>query len=407
MSDVWPSINGQPPKGVRGPVDDPSADPDPDYEPAPMDEADLHFHGLLPDDPKVGTVPVNALARAAEGSKPKAWPALDAPGIFAPLEPINYIIRGLDLCPGAPAMVAGYGFSGKTVALQSAALAIATGERVWGTYEAKRGRVLHVDYEQGQRLTRERYQRLALALSVGPSDIEDRLTLVSMPQIYLDGVSVEQLVKLFGGYDLVIIDSLRAACPTLEENDSSIRCVLDNLTRASEQTGCTVVVIHHARKPQQNSSGGPKMAIRGSGALFDACSSVLVFDAEKGGPTRVSHEKARNSGRLTEDFEIRISDLDDDADVAGLVVEASAAPDRAVAADAREVASRKARMGAVVEEVRAYMREAGEVRGGQGPIATKLGRKKADVGEALAVLVDSGEITQAGSTRDRSYTWAG
>lgn len=376
------------------------------------DEADVHapppddWADAEPSDDDAPDAPPAPESGRSAAEKPKAWPSLDVDGIFARLDPIAYAVRGLDLCPGAPAMVAGYGFSGKTVALQSAALAIATGQRVWGTFEAKRGRVLHVDYEQGQRLTRERYQRLAAGLTVGPSDIGDRLTLVSMPQIYLDGASVETLCKLFDGYDLVIIDSLRAACPTLEENDSSIRCVLDNLTRASERTGCTVIVIHHARKPQQNASGGAKMAIRGSGALFDACSSVLVFEAERGEVTRVSHEKARNSGRLTEDFEIRISDLADDC-LPGLLVEASAAPDRAVAADAREVASRKARMGAVVEEVRAYMREAGEVRGGQGPIATKLGRKKADVGEAIAVLVEAGEITQTGSTRDRSYTWAG
>lgn len=370
-----------------------------DAESAPPDD----WADAEPSDDDAPDAPPPESGRTA-AEKPRAWPTLDAEAIFAQLDPIAYAIRGLDLCPGAPAMVAGYGFSGKTVAMQAAALALATGQRVWGAFEGKRGRVLHVDYEQGQRLTRERYQRLAVGLTVGPSDIEDRLVLVSMPQIYLDGVSVEQLVKLFDGFDLVIIDSLRAACPTLEENDSSIRCVLDNLTRASEQTGCTIIVIHHARKPSQHASGGAKMAIRGSGALFDACSSVLVFDAEKGGPTRVSHEKARNSGRLTEDFELRIADLDDDYGTSGLVVEATAAPTREAASEAAAAAGRKARTERLVLELR-EMFEREPDQGGAGTIASKMGRAAPDVRAALALLVEAGEVVAAGSTRDRRHRW--
>jgi hypothetical protein len=58
-------------------------------------------------------------------------------------------------------LIAGYGFTGKTIAAQALALAIASGGRVWDMFAARSGRVLHLDYEQGQRLTNERYQRLA------------------------------------------------------------------------------------------------------------------------------------------------------------------------------------------------------------------------------------------------------
>ena len=116
------------------------------------------------------------------------------------------------------------------------------------------------------------------------------------------------------GYDLVILDSLRAGAPSVEENDSKVRRVLDVTTRVSEVHECVFIVIHHARKPNGSSAGGAKMAIRGSGALFDACESVFVFEADKGKPTRVTHEKARTTGIPADDFELVIEDVEEQDD---------------------------------------------------------------------------------------------
>lgn len=248
--------------------------------------------------------------------------------IFAPLDPIQWLVQSLDLCPGAANLMAGYGFSGKTVAAQAMALDIATGRRVWGAYAARSGRVLHVDYEQGRRLTLDRYQRLAAAHLITPDEIGDRLSVVALPSLYLDTAGAEGILsKECEDHALLIVDSLRAACPTIEENDSGVRIVLDTLSRVSERTGVVPLILHHARKPSMDKSGGAKMAIRGSGAIFDACASVLVFEGQKGQPTTVAHEKARTSGVLAEDFLLRISDVEIDGNPrGGLVVSAEAVP---------------------------------------------------------------------------------
>lgn len=265
-------------------------------------------------------------APPAEVDAAPCWQVLDVGQIFGPLPPMVYLVEALDLCAGAPGLWAGGGYSAKTVAAQSAAVAIATGQSVWGSFAARQGRVLHLDYEQGERLTRERYQRIAAAMLVTPHDIGDRLALVSMPTVYLDQLTAEpRLMDLLRGFDVAFIDSLRAACPNLEENDSGARVVLDMLNRVSNATGCVVIVIHHARKPSKEAPGGSRASIRGSGAIFDACGSVLVFDGPKGEPVRVTHEKARNSGRTVDDFEITVSDVDIDGNPrAGLQVVASA-----------------------------------------------------------------------------------
>lgn len=341
-------------------------------------------------------------ARGRDDSAPLA-----VASIFAALDPIQYLVEPLDLCPGAPALVAGYGYSGKTLAAQSMGLAVAAGERVWDCFSATQGRVLHLDYEQGARLTRERYQRLALGMSVGPSDLGDRLALVSMPRTYLDGMSEDALVAMLCGFELVILDSLRAACPTIDENDSAVRRVLDLLTRASERTGCVVVVIHHARKPQREAAGGAKMAIRGSGAIFDACGSVLVFDGEKGQPTRVSHEKARVSGRLVDDFTLTISDAEIGSDPrAGVVVAAEAAPSRQDAADDARAARQRERTERLAEKLRDLFRRDND-QGGADSIAAKVGHNAADIRRALRILVDARQVEELGKTRDRRHRWIG
>jgi hypothetical protein len=264
----------------------------------------------------------------ADGSSPAhaRWNLLSVDEIFAPLPSVHYLVEALDLCAGSPALVAGYGFSGKTAALQSAAVSIATGQRVWGTYAARQGRVIHLDYEQGSRLTRERYQRLAAAHMITPDELADRLALVCMPGLNLSSSDAERfLAKQVEHFDLAIVDSFRAACPGIDENSSEAREPLDMLGRISEKTGCAFAVIHHARKPSATQFGGAKMAVRGSGALFDACSSVLVLEAEKGKPTKVTHEKARTSGICSDDFLLRIEDREVGSDPrGGLVVTAEA-----------------------------------------------------------------------------------
>jgi len=349
------------------------------------------------------------LERLSHGLGPSPLEGIGAGEIFAQLEPVRYVVKAIDLCPGAPGLWAGYGYSGKTVAAQSAALSIAAGiGNVWGSFAAPQGKVLHLDYEQGSRLTRERYQRLAVPNMLGPTDVDGRLTLVTMPPLYLDQATAEaEIERVVDGYHLVLVDSLRASAPTLDENSSEARRVLDMLSRVSERTGAAVVVIHHARKPNAAQLGGAKMAIRGSGALFDACGSVLVFEgSEHGGPTRVSHEKARASGTLADDFELEISDVPDGPNPrAGLLVAAAAAPPRDHVADTLSRDRRLARTDQLKAEIRELFTREPE-QGGVDSIAGKLGRKASDVRSALRLMQEAGDVVPHGSTRDRAYRLA-
>ena len=239
------------------------------------------------------------------------WNLVDINALAAPLAPVPWVCQPFGLAPGFITLVAGYGYSGKTMALQSLAVSVASGCSVWGVWSCRKGRVLHLDYEQGLRLNQDRYQRLARGMGFELRDLPvGTLTVACLPRVYLDENGLQdELVKLVEGYTLVIVDSLRAAFPHADENSSEVRSYLDILSRVSERTGATFIVIHHARKPNGPNGGGAKYAIRGSSALFDAGQSVFIFEGEKNEPTRVVHDKDRIRGKTIEDFGLVTEDI--------------------------------------------------------------------------------------------------
>lgn len=317
---------------------------------------------------------------------------LEVDDIFAPLPPVSWLCEALDVAPGAPLLIAGYGFSGKTVCAQDLALAVASGAPAWGRFQVRRGRVLHLDYEQGKYLTRKRYQRLARARDIDQRDLAGRLVVRSMPPWYLDSVAPDELLRVCEGFDLVIVDSFRASCPATDENSSDARLPLDRLTRISDATGVTPAVIHHARKPSKDAQGGERMSVRGTGAIFDAAGSVLVFGAEKNEPIVVVPSKARISGRLHPDFRLVVEDveLDGVAD-AGLRVsyieiltqKKQAAPDRHAEAKKK-----------ILEFVQAEV-----TTGGVNVLRARLGLRKEDVSAAVDELVREGALFRGGTLR--------
>lgn len=234
--------------------------------------------------------------------------------IFAPVPPTPWLCRDLAIGPGRPTLVAGYGYSGKTVFLQAMCLAIASGERMLGRFFCQRGRVLHLDYEQGSSATNKRYQRLAFAADVSEQALDGRLQTVYFPPHYMSSPGFEDAIaREAEHFDLVAIDSFKAACPDVDEIDSGIRRYLDILTRVSEKTGTSFVVIHHAGKGKSN--GDSREVARGNSSIFDACGTVIVLKGTKPfEPFSVELAKtsASRSGRSEESFFVRLEDVPDD-----------------------------------------------------------------------------------------------
>lgn len=108
----------------------------------------------------------------------------------------------------------------------------------------------------------------------------------------------EQLRELVTehGVDLIVLDSLRRAAPWLEENDSrSVSAVLTPLKLLAQQTGVTIIVIHHARKRVGDNPTDAGQMVRGSGDLVAGVDTLLYLRAKEPGVFTLEHGACRRS----------------------------------------------------------------------------------------------------------------
>lgn len=244
---------------------------------------------------------------------------------FSPLSEPPWAVRGLQLCPGRPCCFGGYGASGKTLAAQALALSCALGRAVWGQFCPREAMVVrHVDYEQGDSATRWRYRRLARGMGVPEEELRDvaahaRLSFAPFPPVYLTSANaLDAFMRAAEGADLLIVDALRGATPGEDENDSTMRAYLDLLSRVSSATGCTIIVLHHAKKGDGKTNAA--QLLRGSGAIYDGSGAIFMISAEKqDDPKRVEQTRASQDarGRMIAPFYLAIEDVEVDGDPTG------------------------------------------------------------------------------------------
>lgn len=242
---------------------------------------------------------------------------------------------------GRPTAVIGYAGISKTWLAIFLALSTASGAgSCWGGLElARKGGVVHFDYEMGKDGISERYRRAAFGMNLDLSNLLGRKTssslagtlqprafaaasaahldiplqLLPLPKQDLHTRGMERaLVRACRGKTLCIIDSFRAATASspISENDSQIRKYLDMLARVSDETQCVFLVLHHARKDDRNAEKNDFLKIqdaRGSSGIGDAFGATIhVENAENG--FRLLQGK-RSRGKRGEDVYLRLEDV--------------------------------------------------------------------------------------------------
>ena len=331
------------------------------------------------------------------------YPILYGEDLSESLPPVRWVSEGLGITAGAVTIIGGAGFGGKTVSMQSLALSVASGQPIWGQHPIAQGVALHIDYEQGRRLTQDRYQRLAKSLRVNLKDLSHNIRAVCLPRAHLCDLGAEiHLARLCEGVTIAIVDAFRGAFPTANENDSEARKWLDMLHDVSVKTGCAMAVIAHSRKSTDDE--GVRASLRGSSALFDAAQSVYMLDGETGKPTRVHHTKDRVLGKTKPTFGLRISDephLDDprwglrvDYMDPGSVRDAYDAP------STDELTASAARLTSMGERVLALVTTDGTAAS---MLRSMVGGSATDLRAVLDSLVESGSIHREGKGSDAMY----
>lgn len=317
--------------------------------------------------------------------------------IFQPLSPTKWTVDGLQLCPGRPAIVAGYGFSGKTMFAQALALFAASGKRAFGCWDAMKSRVLYIDLDQGKKATLKRFHRLAYGLNITRESLGDRLVLECHPtDIRLTERGANLVLEtLVTGFDLVIIDALKGLTSGADENESGIRDYIDQLTAVSEHTDAAFVLLHHSGKGEEN--GDDRKAMRGSSSIFDAAGASFKLAGVKGEPKVLSQIKAsaESEGGIMDELHLVISDVADaTSPLAGVNVELLS-PDESYA---RSGESRPDPLEEIKDQIRRVI-DSNTWVATKNAIAERVQARRTAVLQAIDELGNSGELIQPNGPR--------
>lgn len=172
--------------------------------------------------------------------------------------------------PGRPNLIFGAKDSAKSLVVQDLFLAVAYG-RPWlsSIPVQRRGRAVILDFEP-KVPTHIRLQQL---VDFDPFTKVDALREVDVhvrtwPALrVLDASAEGWLTEICRDTALLVVDALAAATAGKDENTGEAREALDMLTRVSNATGCTVVVVHH----EGRTPGRP----RGYTGISQACGTEV------------------------------------------------------------------------------------------------------------------------------------
>jgi AAA domain len=201
---------------------------------------------------------------------------------------VDYLVEGL-LPARSVGIVVGDSGLGKSPLLYQAGICIAAGVPFLG-YPVRRGPVLYLDFENGLQDSLSMMRQLSrhVGLEAPPADFDVWNFNDCSPSFGTEGHTVFDIFK-FSRPTLIIIDSLSAYQPEIEEKNSIATGVYKALRGVIRDFGTTVLGVHHIRKPSTKPSESPApledsdirqwfLQTRGPRSLINASDVRLAVD---------------------------------------------------------------------------------------------------------------------------------
>lgn len=228
---------------------------------------------------------------------------------------------------GAFGFLAGESKTYKSLLALDMAVSVSSGTAFLSHFQvpiASQGPVLLWQEENDEGLVQERLRRIEQARGLGPTSAGYKLSLIGRdyPLHFGNRHAIDlndpkdlkyitrQIVKL--SPRLVILDPLYMMIPTLDESEAAaITPMLRNLAKIQTDTKSSILVVHHYRKPQQQSQKGRAMhRMSGTGVFgrrYDSAIWVEVIEESESKPVvRVgsSHRAQTAGGEFVVSFEM-------------------------------------------------------------------------------------------------------
>jgi len=185
----------------------------------------------------------------------------------------KYVVKRFGLAKASLACLCGTGCSGKSLLLQYLAVCVSTGTKLFNSFDVEKGKVVFIDQEQSEEQTQLRLERICGALNISDILIERMVLNERLDSSKLNKENVEnELIELFTGAVLVIIDSLKATTEA-DENSSDIEKTLKMLKRVAEQTEACILICHHKGKGRDSKQSG-----RGHSSIYDSFDVQIDMD---------------------------------------------------------------------------------------------------------------------------------
>jgi KaiC/GvpD/RAD55 family RecA-like ATPase len=206
--------------------------------------------------------------------------------------------------------------SGKSFAVLSLALHVASGRDFAGCRASRKGGVVYVSAEAG-----EGFKRRAISArdEMGLND-DTPFALVTMaPNLGRSDGDAQALIEaireqteLAGWHaDIIVVDTLARAAQGIDENSSrDMGALVANCDKIANQLSALVVAVHHSGKNTDN-------GMRGSSALLGAADTVIAISSDEAG-TRTARIEKQKDGEDGHAFTFRLQSVtlatDDDGD---------------------------------------------------------------------------------------------
>ena len=290
------------------------------------------------------------------------------------------------ILPSKLNVMSGQPGAGKSWVMLEIAKSVATGEKLFGKYEATQGSVLIIDGESGEQELKKRMQQMSFSRNLPIYIISEQGIKIDDPSTlkFIHSKTQELNIKL------VVFDPLSAMHSKTENNAEDMQVVMESMASLTNK-GVTVLFLHHHRKESAFGQSSMSQNLRGSSVILSRVDSqtVIINKGDEGTNTRIrySQEKMRN-GKREKAFELFLTEDD-----TGIYLK-----------HAGEVEVEESKMNKAIEFIPTTLKEEGKTKEEICQILKKNDIQARTTSTALRKLEKSGQIIKTRKGKKNFYT---